>query len=158
MEFDIVNTLAKICDNHNLSRDLIIIEITERIGLIENEVATTLIDEFREKGFKLSLDDFGCAYSNIVTLANITVDEVKIDKSLVDHLLDNEKNQIIVKSMIEMCNQFQNTHTLAEGIEWEEQASILRDYGCNYVQGYHYSRPIPSEEFYEKFMQEPPKK
>ncbi|MFI3254191.1 MAG: GGDEF domain-containing phosphodiesterase [Eubacteriales bacterium] len=152
IEYDIVNTVAKICDNHGIPHDLIIIEITERIGLIENEVATTLIDEFRAKGFKISLDDFGCAYSNIVTLANISVDEVKIDKSLVDNLLENEKNQIIVQSMIGMCNRFQNTHTLAEGIEKAEQADLLREYGCSFVQGYLYSRPIPNEEFFEKYI------
>lgn len=154
IEYDIVNTVAKICDNHGVAHNLIIIEITERIGLIENEVATSLIDEFRGKGFKISLDDFGCAYSNIVTLANISVDEVKIDKSLVDNLMENEKNQIIVKSMISMCNQFQNTHTLAEGIEKPEQADLLREYGCSFVQGYHYSRPIPNEEFFEKYIKQ----
>ncbi|MFI3250220.1 MAG: GGDEF domain-containing phosphodiesterase [Eubacteriales bacterium] len=152
IEFDIVNTLATICDNYNVPYSYICIEVTERIGLIENEVATSLIDAFKNKGFRVSLDDFGCAYSNIVTLANITVDEVKIDKSLVDNLLENAKNRIIVDSMVTMCNRFKDTHTLAEGIETGEHADVLRDFGCNYGQGYFYSRPIPTEEFYDKFV------
>lgn len=112
MEFDIVNTITKICDKYNVPHKLLIIEVTERVGLIENDVATTLIDEFKENGFKVSLDDFGCAYSNIVTLANITVDEVKIDKSLVDNILVNPKNELIVRNVISMCNEIKGTHTL----------------------------------------------
>lgn len=152
MEHNIVNTISRICDNYAVPRDLIVIEVTERIGIIENDVATTLIDEFKSSGFKVSLDDFGCAYSNIVTLANIAVDEVKVDKSLIDNILTNDTNKIIVESVVSMCNKIENTHTLAEGIETEEQASILDLFGCTYGQGYLYSRPIPIEEFLEKYL------
>ncbi|MFI3249616.1 MAG: bifunctional diguanylate cyclase/phosphodiesterase [Eubacteriales bacterium] len=152
IEYDIVNTIADICDAHNIPHEFIIIEITERIGLIENDVATTLIDEFQAKGFQVSLDDFGCAYSNIVTLANITVNEVKIDKSLVDNLETNFKNRIIVRNMVAMCNEFPNTHTLAEGIETKEQAEILCEYGCSSGQGYFYDRPMPNQDFFEKYI------
>lgn len=151
MERNIVETIVGICDEYNIPKNLIVIEITERIGIIENDVATTLIDQFKNNGFKVSLDDFGCAYSNIVTLANISVDEVKIDKSLVDNILTNETNAIIVQSVISMCNKIPNTHTLAEGIETREQADILNKFDCKYGQGYLYSRPIPLPEFKEKY-------
>ncbi len=152
MEHGIVKTISDICDEHQLPHDLLIIEVTERIGLIENEVASTLVEEFKAQGFKLSLDDFGCAYSNIVTLAKISVDEVKIDKSLMDDVLENPKNQVIVESMVSMCSKFQGTNTLAEGIEVEEQAQFLREIKCHLGQGYLYSRPIPAEEFFEKYI------
>lgn len=152
MEHNIVNTIARICDNYAIPRNLIVIEVTERIGIIENDVATSLIDQFKENGFKVSLDDFGCAYSNIVTLANINVDEVKVDKSLIDNILTNKTNEVIVESLIAMCNKINNTHTLAEGIETEEQADILSKFNCAYGQGYLYSRPIPLEEFLEKYI------
>ncbi|MFI3114637.1 MAG: GGDEF domain-containing phosphodiesterase [Clostridia bacterium] len=152
IEYDIVHTIASICDNYGIPHNLITIEVTERIGLIENDVATSLIDEFKSNNFKVSLDDFGCAYSNIVTLTNISVDEVKIDKSLVDNLATNPKNRVIVNSIIDMCSQFDNTKTLAEGIEDEHQRNILRDFKCDYAQGYFYSRPIPQKEFFDKYI------
>lgn len=152
MEHGIVRTITEILDEYEIPHHLIVIEITERIGLIENDVAASLIDEFKKNGFKLSLDDFGCAYSNIVTLAQIEFDEIKIDKSLIDHLISNPKNRIIVKNMLLMCNELENTHTLAEGIETEEQAEFLRSAKCKLGQGYLYSKPIPNEEFYEKYV------
>lgn len=152
MEYDIVNTISDICDQYEVPHHLLIIEVTERVGLIENEVTNTLIDQFKENGFKLSLDDFGCAYSNIVTLANISIDEVKIDKSLIDNLIENRKNRVIVKSVIDMCDNIGSMHTLAEGIEHQEQADLLLELNCKYGQGYLYSRPIPIDEFCMKYI------
>ncbi len=151
-EYGIVDTISDILDEFGVDHKYIIIEVTERIGIIENEVASSLVDQFKEKGFKLSLDDFGCAYSNIVTLATVSVDEVKLDKSLVDNILTNQKNAVIVQSMLSMCKQFEGTHTLAEGIETLEQAKFLEAAQCNFGQGYYYSRPIPHEEFYDKYI------
>lgn len=152
MEHGIVKTITAILDEYNVAHDLIVIEITERIGLVENEVTSSLVDEFKEQGFRLSLDDFGCAYSNIVTLSQIEVDEVKIDKSLVDNLVSNSKNRVIVKNMLLMCSELDNTFSLAEGIETEEQAEFLRSVHCHLGQGYLYSQPIPNEEFFHKYI------
>ncbi|MFI3249903.1 MAG: GGDEF domain-containing phosphodiesterase [Eubacteriales bacterium] len=149
MEHGIVETITAILDEYGLEHDAIIIEITERVGLVENEVGATLIQDFKSKGFRLSLDDFGCAYSNIITLAQIEVDEVKIDKSLVDNVTTNSKNSIIVRNILSMCNELDNTTSLAEGIETEEQAEFLRSANCAYGQGYLYSRPLPDQEFFE---------
>ncbi|MFI3115274.1 MAG: GGDEF domain-containing phosphodiesterase [Clostridia bacterium] len=152
MEYDIVQTITNICKKFDLDTKYIVIEITERIGLLENNIASKLITDFKAQGFPLSLDDFGCAYSNIVTLAKIDVEEVKIDKSLIDDLLTNEKNRVIVDNVLNMCSSFEGTYAVAEGIETEEQAEALRKYGCIYGQGYFYSRPIPNEEFFEKYI------
>ncbi|MFI3253738.1 MAG: bifunctional diguanylate cyclase/phosphodiesterase [Eubacteriales bacterium] len=152
LEHGIVETITEILDEYLVPHHLVVIEITERVGLIENEVTTALVEGFKEKGFRLSLDDFGCAYSNIVTLSQIEVDEVKIDKSLVDNLINNAKNRIIVKNMLLMCSELENTFSLAEGIETEEQADFLRSVHCHFGQGYLYSRPIPNEEFFQKYI------
>ncbi len=150
-EYGIVENIVDICDKHQVPHHLVVVEVTERMGLIENNVPSKLIQQFKAEGFRISLDDFGCAYSNIVTLAKISVDEVKIDKSLVDDLLISEKNQVIVDSMLSMCHRFPGTSTLAEGIETQEQADFLRECHCHLGQGYLYSRPIPVEEFEEKY-------
>ncbi|MFI3115891.1 MAG: bifunctional diguanylate cyclase/phosphodiesterase [Clostridia bacterium] len=152
LEHNIVDTVDKICKKHDIPPQFIIIEITERVGLVENNIASKLITDFKERGFALSLDDFGCAYSNIVTLAKIDVDEIKIDKSLIDEILINPKNRTIVENLLKMCASFENTHVVAEGIEMIEQADVLREFGCSYGQGYHYSKPITSNEFYQKYV------
>ncbi len=151
-EYGIVDTIAQICDKYAVPRKYLVIEVTERVGLVENNVASSLIRDFHENGFKISLDDFGCAYSNIVTLAQIQVDEVKLDKSLVDDVAISHKNFVLVKNVLQMCNELENTSTLAEGIEVEEQAELLGKLGCHLGQGYFFSRPVPVAEFEEKFF------
>ncbi len=140
-EYGIVDSIVKICDQYQVPHHLLVIEVTERVGLIENNVASELIRQFKDNGFNISLDDFGCAYSNIVTLAQIRVDEVKIDKSLVDNLTTNKSNHILVKNVLTMCNELDGASTLAEGIEDEEQATLLHQLGCHLGQGYFYARP-----------------
>ncbi|MFI3249619.1 MAG: bifunctional diguanylate cyclase/phosphodiesterase [Eubacteriales bacterium] len=151
-EYGIVDTIVKICDKYQVPHELLVIEVTERVGLIENNVASALIAAFKENGFNISLDDFGCAYSNIVTLAQIRVDEVKIDKSLVDNLTTNSQNHILVKNVLTMCNELDGASTLAEGIEDEQQARLLHELGCHLGQGYFYSRPIPVEDFIQNYV------
>lgn len=152
LEHGIVTSIVEICDRYQVPHNLVVIEVTERVGLIENNVASALITAFKDHGFNISLDDFGCAYSNIVTLAQIEVDEVKIDKSLVDDLTTNNKNHILVKNVLSMCNELEGASTLAEGIEDEHQAKLLKELGCHLGQGYFYSRPIPVPEFVEKYL------
>ncbi|MFI3253890.1 MAG: GGDEF domain-containing phosphodiesterase [Eubacteriales bacterium] len=152
LEHGIVHKFADICDDYAIEHSQIVVEVTERVGLIENEMESPLIEQFKQYGFTISLDDFGCAYSNIVTLATISVDEVKIDKSLVDNILTNKKNKSIVENMIRMVDSFGQTSTLAEGVESQEQADCLRECHCQYVQGYFYSRPIPTDEFFQKYI------
>lgn len=152
LEYGIVDTIVKICDQYHVPHELLVIEVTERVGLIENNVPSVLVKNFKDNGFLISLDDFGCAYSNIVTLSQIEVDEVKIDKSLVDDLITNKKNQILVKNVLSMCNELEGSSTLAEGIEEEGQAKLLYELGCHLGQGYLYSRPIPIEEFIKGYI------
>lgn len=152
-EDDIVSEIVKICDESEIPHDLIMVEITERIGLLDDaDVSEKLIRDLVLNGFTLSLDDFGCAYSNIVTLSKIDVNEVKIDKSLVDFIETNKKNQIIVRNIIDMCNEMDNTQTVSEGIETQEQADLLRKFRCTQGQGFFYSRPLPALDFYNKYI------
>ncbi len=152
LEYGIVNSIVEICDKYQVPHQLLVIEVTERVGLIENNVASGLITAFKNNGFNISLDDFGCAYSNIVTLAQIEVDEVKIDKSLVDDLTTSKKNHILVKNVLSMCNELDGASTLAEGIEDEHQARLLYELGCHLGQGYYYSRPIPVDDFIKNYL------
>lgn len=152
LEHGIVDTISEICDKYRVPHRLLVIEITEQMDLIEIGALSSLVKQLQGKGFKTSLDDFGCAYSNIVTLAQVEVDEVKIDKSLMDRVIVDKKNEVIVKNILEMCQELNGIETLAEGIETQEQADLLVKYRCLLGQGYLYSPPIPIEQFYSKYI------
>lgn len=153
LEYGIVDTIANICDQYGIPHNKLIIEVTERMGLTENNVESRLIREFKEHGFEISLDDFGCAYSNIMTLIQLSVDELKIDKSLITEITTNKKNAAVVKSVLSMCKDLGDITTVSEGIETQEQVDLLNEFECNLGQGYWYSKPIPTEEFYEKYIE-----
>lgn len=152
MEHDIVSSIAAICDKYEVEHGLIEIEVTERVGKLPEEIVNKFVDDLKKAGFKITLDDFGAEYSNLVSLANMDFQEVKMDKSLIDKLLVNKKNQVILQSVIDMCNSFVNTATLAEGVESAEQAELLSLYNCKRGQGYFFSKPISIEEFYDLFV------
>lgn len=151
-EYGIVETIVALCDKYKVPYKYLVIEVTERVGLVENNVASGLIQQFKNYGFHISLDDFGCAYSNIITLAQIEVDEIKIDKSLLDNVVTSEKNKVLLQNVLTMCNQLEDTVTLAEGIESEEQAKLLEKMGCVLGQGYYYSRPMCIADFLDKYI------
>lgn len=152
MELGIVDTICKIFEKYQVPHQYLVIEVTERMGLVENNVASVLIDELKDKGFKISLDDFGCAYSNLVTLSQISVDEVKMDKSLIDYVESNPKALVMIKNILSMCHELTNTTSLVEGIENEAQARLLQEHHCQLGQGYYFSRPISSFLFFETYI------
>ena len=102
----------------------------------------------------MSNDDFGTAHANIYTLADLSVNEVKFDKKLIDNLgnKDNYKLTTILSVLITMCKKL-GIQTTAEGVEQKIQNDILKELGCDEIQGYYYSKPISCEEYYDKVMQ-----
>ena len=78
--------------------------------------------------------------------------QVKFDKSLTDSIVDNPKTQILFKAAVSMCREFGDTLTLAEGIENEEQLKVLQKLGCQLGQGYYFARPLPEDEFWERYV------
>jgi EAL domain-containing protein (putative c-di-GMP-specific phosphodiesterase class I) len=93
----------------------------------------------------LSLDDFGTGYSSLSILREVPIDELKIDKSFVDHITDNQTDKKMIKSIISMGKNL-GMHVLAEGVETKEHADILEKYGCDLFQGYYFSKPLPLDE------------
>lgn len=152
MESDIVDTILRICRRYHIAPEHIAIEVTESISKMSVDHLNQLFDDLRGHGFTFALDDFGSKYSNLSILNHMDFDTVKLDKTLVDQLVDNRKSRSIMKNIIRMCDEIQVKHVLAEGIETKEQMELLRDYACEYGQGYFYSRPIPVEEF-ERFVE-----
>lgn len=124
------------------------IELTETILMDGNQISFVrgVLEGFRSFGFRVALDDFGFAYSSLGLLKDLDVDTIKFDRTFfVD---ENRKSEKIVSSMIQLIHSL-NMNVVAEGIELEEQTKKLYEDGCDYIQGYVYSKAISLEEFEE---------
>lgn len=120
-------------------------EITESIALDDIEYTVATIRKLQELGITFSLDDFGTGYSSLNYLKQLPVNNLKIDKSFLDTVLDNKSDQKIVSTMIDLARVL-NINVIAEGVEMLEQEEFLKVANCNKAQGYLYSKPLPKGE------------
>ncbi len=148
----IVNLFTKTCQEHAVNPNRIIIEITESIQLIDKEQLSSITSEFITAGFELSLDDFGAGYSNLTLLVDTKFDEIKIDKGLVDSILDNERTQRMIQYSKDICVALDVSVSVAEGIETNEQCEIIKKMGFDKGQGYLFDRPLPVDTFEKKYI------
>lgn len=145
-DFDYIHVpqvLNQILDRYSVPRNGIIVEITEQDLAQATEHFREQLLEIHECGYRLWLDDFGSGYSSLNVFSQYHIDRIKFDMELVRHLDDNNgANRIIMETITEMCRQM-GIHTLAEGIETEEQYRFLRESDCEMVQGFYFFRPQP---------------
>ncbi|MCX7621670.1 MAG: EAL domain-containing protein [Acidimicrobiales bacterium] len=123
-------------------------EITETVLLHDLEMARKTLDGLKEIGVRLALDDFGTGYSPLTYLCDLPIDIVKIDRSFVSQLGQGTRDQSVVEAVISLARTL-SLDVVAEGVETEEQADLLRRLGCVYAQGYLFSRPVPAAEIEE---------
>jgi EAL domain-containing protein (putative c-di-GMP-specific phosphodiesterase class I) len=127
-----------------LPRSLLHLELTESAIMKNRDVATRVIQRLSREGVSFKLDDFGTGYSSLGYLHAIPIDCVKIDKSFISRLAgdgDSDPSAGVVRGIISLSHELGKT-VVAEGIETEEQARMLRDYGCDLAQGYFFGRPM----------------
>lgn len=127
-----------------ISPKCIKLEITET-ALVEDEIAYEWIEKVSKRGLSISLDDFGTGYSSLSYLSQFNIDCLKLDKSFLDQILTDKKSLIIARSIIEMASGLK-IPVVAEGIENEKQAKLLKGMACTYGQGYLFARPMPLEQ------------
>jgi EAL domain-containing protein (putative c-di-GMP-specific phosphodiesterase class I) len=139
------------CELYGMQKGLIRIEITETISNMDHIEVRTIAKTLREMGFSISMDDFGTQYSNMAVLTQFEFDTVKIDRSMILNIVDDEKNRTILKYTIGMLAEL-GMETIIEGVETAEQVEVLKELGCDVVQGFYFGRPEPEEKFYELFM------
>ncbi len=142
-----IRDLAK---KYNISPEYIEIEVTESMVASDVVAAIKSLGKLREFGFKIDIDDFGTGYSSLNTLVETPADIVKIDKCFVDKT-DTDEGKNYTKRIAEVAVA-SNKEPVFEGVETEAQAQFLQDNGYDVVQGFLFSRPIPVEEFEEKYM------
>ncbi|KTS17060.1 diguanylate phosphodiesterase [Pantoea dispersa] len=120
-------------------------EITETTFIYDQQRIGDVINHFSQLGIKWAIDDFGVGYSSLKSLSDFAIDDIKIDKSLIMHIFENESAAIVVQKTIELSRAM-GLNVLAEGIESEEYFEHLRNKGCHLFQGYHFARPLPAAE------------
>lgn len=123
-----------------------IFEITEGSIIKDPERALEILNRLSNMGIRISIDDFGTGYSSLAYLKKLPVSELKIDKSFVMDMLDNENDEVIVRSTIDLAHNL-GLKVVAEGVENVETLKRLKELGCDVLQGYYYSKPMDSEAF-----------
>ncbi len=121
------------------------IEITERIFSKNIKKAKDTLQMIRDMGFCIMIDDFGTGYSSLNYMHNLPIDAIKIDISFVKKMLYDKKVELIVKTIIDLSKGL-SLKTVAEGVETQKELDILTNFGCDYIQGYYFSKPLPFEE------------
>ncbi|QSX77584.1 putative bifunctional diguanylate cyclase/phosphodiesterase [Agrilutibacter solisilvae] len=125
---------------------LLELELTETIALRNDGVTEQLLARLRARGIRVSFDDFGTGYASLSMLQRLPVDRVKIDRSFVQNVIGSRGDEAIVRSIALIARNFDLT-VIAEGVETDSQASLLREIGCDQVQGFLYSRALSAEDF-----------
>lgn len=148
-----LNKLKQVIDKYGINPNLIELELTETVVIDNIENAKEAEKEVHSLGFIVSMDDFGVGYSSFSMLRKIEIDVLKIDKTFSDEVLKDERGKIIIESIIEMAKKLK-IKTVAEGIETIEQVEYLKQIGCDIIQGYFFDKPLPIEQFEEKYIKE----
>ncbi len=152
-QFHVTNLLemaSQVLNETGLHPQWLELEITENTLMLDVEDAISKLVKLNEKGIKLSLDDFGTGYSSLNYLKRLPIQTIKVDRSFVREVVNDPNDMAIVTAVIAMTKSL-NLQVVAEGVETKEQLAFLRSKGCDEVQGYLYSEPVPAAEF-EKLM------
>ena len=157
LQFDDPGLVARICDLSKMycvAPERVILEITESAIMANKQESRKKMEALKEKGFKLSIDDFGTGQASLAYLKNYPIDEIKIDREFIRGITTKKVDRGIVKHIIELAHTLDTT-TVAEGVEEEAQASLLESMGCDIIQGYYFSRPVGENEMSELLIGQP---
>lgn len=146
---DLLEILDGLIAKYDIPKYLLRVEITESAYIDNPERLINTVNMLKQSGYVVLMDDFGTGYSSLNLLKDLSFDILKIDKKLIDEIVDSDRAGNVVSSVIRMAKWLGMT-VVAEGVETGKQASLLKNIGSDYIQGYYYSRPISVEEFKDK--------
>jgi EAL domain-containing protein (putative c-di-GMP-specific phosphodiesterase class I) len=148
MDKTLIDKLKFYIDKYDIDPTHINLEITETAtNFDENRLKEQLVN-IKKLGFTFSLDDYGTGYSNLVRVLEYPVDIIKLDKSIVWSAFSDNDSFVTLKNIVSMFHDVRRK-LVAEGVESEEQMQALKELGCDYIQGYFYSKPVPKNDFWE---------
>jgi EAL domain-containing protein (putative c-di-GMP-specific phosphodiesterase class I) len=142
----LLHDVARVLKETGLDPATLEFEITESMVMHNPEHAVKLLNELKAMGIHLSIDDFGTGYSSLSYLKRFPIDSVKIDGSFIRDIPGDPDDAAITQAIIAMAHGLRLT-VIAEGVETPEQVRFLRDHGCDEIQGYYFSKPLPENEF-----------
>ncbi len=148
---ELESKLLKILENNDLTSEELLLEITESAYADNAKALADVVESLRNKGFMIEMDDFGSGYSSLNMLTTIAVDAIKIDMKFIRNMRRDDKSLRMVKLIVDIA-KFLDVPTVAEGVEDEVQVEVLKKMGCDLIQGFYFSRPVPPEEF-EKLIE-----
>jgi diguanylate cyclase (GGDEF)-like protein len=122
----------------------LVLEITESVAVSDQEIVDEVLAALREMGVQISVDDFGTGFSSLSFVTRVPVDELKVDRSFVDEMIDSTAAEAVVRGAIELGARL-GARVVAEGVETAEQRAALLALGCTTAQGYHFCRPLPAD-------------
>ena len=143
---DFVSRLSRILSDSKLDPICLELEVTESSIINNPETAAAMLRDLKELGIRVAMDDFGTGYSSLRYLKELPIDVIKIDRSFIQNIPDDPDDVEIVMAIIAMARGLK-LEVIAEGVETEEQLALLKQLGCDKVQGYLYSRPLSEREF-----------
>ena len=151
---DLVESIAACLTQHGVSGEMIELELTESLFLEDVSAMTTTLGRLKDLGVTLAVDDFGTGYSSLSYLKRYPIDKVKIDRSFVRDIPRDEDDVAITVAIINLAASL-DLRAVAEGVETQEQANFLEEHQCDFLQGYHISRPLPPADALEWLKRRP---
>lgn len=155
-----IDKFIDLTSQYNIPLELLELEVTESVFVEDKDDLKNFIQKLKSQNLKVSIDDFGTAYSSLQTLTDLNIDVLKIDKGFIDNIgIDDEnicnrksnKDEIVIKHVINLAKDL-GFDVICEGIETVEQVEILKNLGCGHGQGYLFAKPMPTSEFEENFL------
>ncbi|MBS3797931.1 MULTISPECIES: sensor domain-containing protein [unclassified Pseudoalteromonas] len=146
-----VEDFIKVVEQYQIDHSKLIVEVTESVLIRDINDATEKLNKLREFGVSIALDDFGTGYSSLSYLRSLPIDEIKIDRTFVQDMVSDEHAHLVVKSIIDLANNF-NLTVVAEGVEMKEHFNLLKSYKVDSYQGYYFSKPVSATELERLFM------
>lgn len=153
LEKNFLTTLRTLIKKYNFDTQFLTLELTENIFIEDIEEVLTILNELKNMGITISLDDFGTEYSSLNILKKLPIDELKIDKCFVEDILSSKSSANVVKSIISIGKEF-DMNILCEGIEYLEQKNSLQALNCDLFQGYYFAKPLQKEALIEYIKKE----
>ena len=149
---NLIGTLQRILSQRGLHPTEFLLEITESAYTQDSEQIIETVNRLRDLGFRIEMDDFGTGYSSLNMISKLPIDALKLDMQFIRNAFSQRRDTRMVEVIIDIAD-YLGVPVIAEGVETEDQLKALKSMGCDIVQGYYFSRPVPAEE-YEQFMLE----
>ncbi|MBD8069735.1 GGDEF domain-containing phosphodiesterase [Bacillus sp. PS06] len=154
LDEDFIDTLLQHLHKYQIPANMIDLEITENVAIDNTELTSTKINLLKKNGIQVSIDDFGTGYTSLTSLSKFNLDRIKIDRSFINGLPNNHNDVAIVQSLLSVTKHL-NIIVTAEGVETAEQLNVLREWGCDEIQGYYFSKPLPQEKLIAYWLEFP---